>query len=465
MTLPFLTQNRGVLFMLLFFLQFNSINAKISTDTQKQIESLSFRPLPGSNDLFIATDSLNNNWIRGEISNNLLYSPLIFQFPNAHIFEYDLYFYNLGVLHEIESNVNTHNDYVVSRFAHYYIVTDNPVFYANLYQNPINNLTYIATERSQFASHEAKQLLFIGNYYGIASITIIINLIFFLIFKDKRFLSYTALQICIFISLFYEDGMFYYLSKGTWEMPYLLAWNVPLTSLLACVFTVYFLDFNVLFKQYKVIFISLFSTSFLFSIIYTLSPDPLLMAVIILLSFISPFFCLVLAATQIRKNVYARFLLTTFSIVILFGIGYILHMNLNIKYFDFFTINMFRLVCALEIIIITFAIIYKVKELQDQNSHYRNEIESFLSKLDKKQEQAKIFKLTSPLQNIKIKYNLTSRESEVLTCIWEGMSNIQISDKLCISVSTVKYHVNNLYSKLEINSRSQALDLKKTFVK
>ncbi|MEC4117846.1 LuxR C-terminal-related transcriptional regulator, partial [Myroides phaeus] len=71
----------------------------------------------------------------------------------------------------------------------------------------------------------------------------------------------------------------------------------------------------------------------------------------------------------------------------------------------------------------------------------------------------------SPLDSLKIKYNLTNRETEVLTCLWEGMSNIQISEKLFISVSTVKYHVKNLYTKLEINNRSEALYLKKTYSK
>ncbi|GAB4423356.1 MAG: LuxR C-terminal-related transcriptional regulator [Chloroflexi bacterium OHK40] len=52
---------------------------------------------------------------------------------------------------------------------------------------------------------------------------------------------------------------------------------------------------------------------------------------------------------------------------------------------------------------------------------------------------------------------LTPRELEVLGWISEGLSNEQIADKLVVGVSTVKKHINNLYAKLEVTSRTQAL--------
>jgi LuxR family maltose regulon positive regulatory protein len=52
---------------------------------------------------------------------------------------------------------------------------------------------------------------------------------------------------------------------------------------------------------------------------------------------------------------------------------------------------------------------------------------------------------------------LTERELEVLRLIVAGLSNPEIADELFIAVSTVKSHVNHIYGKLAVNSRTQAV--------
>jgi two-component system, NarL family, response regulator LiaR len=51
---------------------------------------------------------------------------------------------------------------------------------------------------------------------------------------------------------------------------------------------------------------------------------------------------------------------------------------------------------------------------------------------------------------------LTERETEVLKLIARGMANKQISREIFVALSTVKTHVNNLYRKLGVTSRTQA---------
>jgi DNA-binding NarL/FixJ family response regulator len=51
---------------------------------------------------------------------------------------------------------------------------------------------------------------------------------------------------------------------------------------------------------------------------------------------------------------------------------------------------------------------------------------------------------------------LTLRESQVLTQIANGLSNVEIADALTISVETVKEHVQNLLRKLALSDRTQA---------
>ncbi|NNJ11329.1 helix-turn-helix transcriptional regulator [Chloroflexales bacterium ZM16-3] len=52
---------------------------------------------------------------------------------------------------------------------------------------------------------------------------------------------------------------------------------------------------------------------------------------------------------------------------------------------------------------------------------------------------------------------LTPRELEVLALVAAGLSNHDIADRLIVGISTVKKHINNIYGKLDVLSRTQAL--------
>ncbi len=52
---------------------------------------------------------------------------------------------------------------------------------------------------------------------------------------------------------------------------------------------------------------------------------------------------------------------------------------------------------------------------------------------------------------------LSERELEVLALIIEGLSNAEIAQQLYIALGTVKRHINNIYGKLDVGSRTQAI--------
>lgn len=54
---------------------------------------------------------------------------------------------------------------------------------------------------------------------------------------------------------------------------------------------------------------------------------------------------------------------------------------------------------------------------------------------------------------------LTDRERDVLSCMVEGLSNNEIAEKLVVSLGTVKFHISNIFHKLGVNSRVEAVKL------
>jgi DNA-binding NarL/FixJ family response regulator len=64
---------------------------------------------------------------------------------------------------------------------------------------------------------------------------------------------------------------------------------------------------------------------------------------------------------------------------------------------------------------------------------------------------------TTPQNTIDNNYALSERELDVLKCLVAGDSYKMVADKCYISISTVRFHINNIYRKLAVNSKSEAV--------
>lgn len=67
------------------------------------------------------------------------------------------------------------------------------------------------------------------------------------------------------------------------------------------------------------------------------------------------------------------------------------------------------------------------------------------------------FSTSRPLIQARLFPELTERESEILTLIAQGRTNEDIAGQLVLSLKTVRNHVSNIFSKLQVADRAQAM--------
>ena len=72
-------------------------------------------------------------------------------------------------------------------------------------------------------------------------------------------------------------------------------------------------------------------------------------------------------------------------------------------------------------------------------------------------ENSEIFHEVNPEESIFIVELLTARESEILQLVAKGRTNNEVALDLCISINTVKRHLNNTFMKLGVSTRTQAI--------
>lgn len=74
----------------------------------------------------------------------------------------------------------------------------------------------------------------------------------------------------------------------------------------------------------------------------------------------------------------------------------------------------------------------------------------------------KLIKAGRPIATIEPDYELTKREIEILEQIAKGLNYDQISENLFISYSTAKKHVENIYKKMKVHNKVEALSKART---
>ncbi len=431
------------------------------------VPQLPFSPIPGKGDLSVAEDSRGNRWIKGLIAPAMRDIPLVFHIPSMQVTDYKLYVNQGNGFVGISKNINHSQQKIQNRYPLYFFKSHAAAYYLHITDQPFKALDALIDKPTQFIKRESVNLMRNSLYYGLAIMSMIFNFVLYYIFKDKRFILYSFLQLSLLVSFLYQDGMFYFFSQGTFVVHYFLVWNVALCATLSGIFAYYFLDMKHTMPHFKRWAIPITGAMFTFVMLYTLTDLLFFRHIASVLFCILPGICLYQAVKTFRQDVYARFLVLSFGLITFTSVCFVLNRYIDSAFLSYFDINSIRFASAVEMICLSLALVFKVKAVQEENEAYKEKLNRHLYDLEelKKAQHMLLKNGNSPesmqdikqemIAELKHQYDLTDREVDVLLCIWNRLTNQEITDKLYISINTTKYHIRRLYLKLEVNSREE----------
>lgn len=107
--------------------------------------------------------------------------------------------------------------------------------------------------------------------------------------------------------------------------------------------------------------------------------------------------------------------------------------------------------------LIILVLVFRSRQNRLQAKHLRLELHNYLLRIDEMQSEIKE-KETKQFSGDKLKhFDLTEREIEVLNLISQGYKNAEIADTLFVSQNTIKTHIKNIYVKLDVKNRVEAI--------
>jgi DNA-binding CsgD family transcriptional regulator len=174
-----------------------------------------------------------------------------------------------------------------------------------------------------------------------------------------------------------------------------------------------------------------------------------------------------LAVMLYKKEPYARFVVIGYSVFLGFSLLYDLPVQYGMVDVGI-TEWILKIGAFLEMIVFLYAISYRHKgaviDREKMNERLKKEIKSkqliaqennqVKIKLEEKQLKSK-----TVYTNFANAYQLTPRESEIGELLLKGYSNKKISEDLNLKSTTIKFHITNIFVKLDITRRIEFLNL------
>lgn len=316
--------------------------------------------------------------------------------------------------------------------------------YIHIDAKPLEDLQTEATSK----------LLKRGSYYTFILVFVIINLVLSFFFKEKLFLWYILFFLAANLGIALYDNTIAGFVKNPKIIDYLLAFDYWISPVATYMFCFKFLRIKQYYPKIDLgtrILLGFISIAILLFLVTgqfkVLAIAQLMNLTIYLGSWIIGFFLL-------KKVASAKYYVLGYSVLYFTIFGYSLSVNFGLHFFPL-SIEHLKIGVILEILVLTYAIMERAKDTKEENETIKTQLLAYVEELDryKKQDQ-KALPEDIIIAEAK-KHDLTIREIDILLLLTRGHNYKQISEELFISVNTVKYHLRNIYVKLDVKNRSE----------
>lgn len=299
------------------------------------------------------------------------------------------------------------------------------------------------SKESDYYLNENLAISFNGFYYGFSLLVILYSFVYYFSFKDDTYLYYALLLVAIVLGFFIIDGTYNFFKINQSFVNTVNALNYVLLSYFSAKFVDSFLFLKKPFPKLRKCAYALGSLIVMVSLAFIFTGFHYFYIALGILTTILFFIFWVVGIVLFRKNLYIKILVIGFALLLFsvfdsfimtnLGSGILKNNNTTMKVGGF-----------IQIIVLWFAVIGRERVLRQENDIMKKEIVSFSEKLD-----------TNPLNVEDAIRTLSKREKEIFDLITVGKSNKEISNELHISINTVKFHIKNIYEKLNIKSRKE----------
>lgn len=292
-----------------------------------------------------------------------------------------------------------------------------------------------------------------GLYYGFVAVALMLNAFFFITFRDRKIVAYMALLSAIVLSFAHSDGLLaLQLSQK------LLDFTRGLAHLLVGVgsscLALHLLKGSPVHKTFRILAIVSCSAMFVLYSISSLGASGVYFYAADIVLFLTMGIYLFTGIAIISNDAPVRYFLISYLAVYLMALDFYI---LNPAGFSFVRVTNEQLKAAsvVEMTVFLMVTVYKIYRMQAEKRLLEIKVDDFIT-LPYRPSPAPSLP-NADLETLCTLYGLTESELKVFKCIAQGMSNTEISERLFISVNTVKYHNRNIYEKLDIKSKSQAV--------
>jgi len=398
--------------------------------------------------LFTNSGFVNNGLDNGNywISIEGISEPSIVQIPNDHIHLVTAY---------MDGRKIERKRY--ERFVTYEV--DKGQLYLNVEADREAYIPVSVKNVEAYAFAEKKNLLFIGVYFGFVVVVVVLNLLYFQSFKDLTFLYYALFLIAVSYGLFIKDGVFFFFGMSRQFILINEVFIHVAAAIICGYFSTSYLNLDFYYKWLKPVRMFLNAAMIIPAVLYlyTLEFNYFIIMDVIVFSVLTFYWSF--GWVFVKKNVFTKLFVFAFWLILFSGVNFFVAQLMGFTLID--GVNAAHLNKAggfVEMLMLSFGVFYRMQVLQSENKgmreailNYTNQIQSLSAELEKNKEGN---------ENHFTSFDLSFRENQILTLITQGKSNKQIADEIFVSVNTVKYHIKNIYQKLHISSRKEALSIK-----